>query len=208
MTDYVVKQGDCLSSIAHQFGFTWQKLWNDPSNAELRAKRKNPNVLYPGDVVHIPEIEPKAFRPKTNAWNRYVVQARKAYVRVRLLVNGTPLSSTNVAIAIDDGPSTRARTDDDGTVELAISPDARRSVITLENGLRWVLDLGGLDPLETPTGLQARLRQLGYYFGPVDGLVGPLTEAAVRAFQSIAGLEPTGKIDDATLQRLKAAFGC
>ena len=57
---YTVKQGDCLSSIAHRFGFCdWHVLWDHPSNAAFKAKRKNPNIIYPGDVLFIPVKEPK-----------------------------------------------------------------------------------------------------------------------------------------------------
>jgi lipoprotein-anchoring transpeptidase ErfK/SrfK len=38
--------------------------------------------------------------------------------------------------------------------------------------------------------------------GPMDGLWGPQTRAALRAFQRKAGLPPTGDLDDATLARL------
>jgi hypothetical protein len=34
---YTVREGDCLSSIAHALGFIPDKIWNDDSNAELRA---------------------------------------------------------------------------------------------------------------------------------------------------------------------------
>jgi peptidoglycan hydrolase-like protein with peptidoglycan-binding domain len=37
--------------------------------------------------------------------------------------------------------------------------------------------------------VQRRLQKLGYWAGPVDGVVGPLTEQAVFAIQKAAGLE-------------------
>ncbi len=51
---------------------------------------------------------------------------------------------------------------------------------------------------------QALLRQ-GFEFGPVDGLPGPLSQAALRAFQLRRGLLPTGEADLATLQALGLA---
>ena len=49
-TRYVVKQGDYLAKIARAHGYTdYNALWNAPENQGLRAKRKSPNVLYPGD---------------------------------------------------------------------------------------------------------------------------------------------------------------
>ncbi len=50
---------------------------------------------------------------------------------------------------------------------------------------------------------QARLRNLGYYKGAVDGAFGPATQRAVTMFQSENGLVVTGRLDSQTLQRLK-----
>ena len=41
-------------------------------------------------------------------------------------------------------------------------------------------------------GLQVALRAYGFYGGPVDGVRGPATESAIRAFQREHGLTPDG----------------
>jgi hypothetical protein len=53
--------------------------------------------------------------------------------------------------------------------------------------------------------LQARLRVLGYNPGPVDGLVGARTRAAIRAYERDYGLTVTGEPAGAVLGRLLAA---
>ena len=53
-TAYFVKAGDWLTRIAEEHGSTVSVIWNHPDNAEHRAKRGSPDVLYPGDVLHIP----------------------------------------------------------------------------------------------------------------------------------------------------------
>ena len=45
--------------------------------------------------------------------------------------------------------------------------------------------------------LQKRLKALGFLDDSVDGIYGPRTERAVKRFQSAAGLEKTGTVDDA-----------
>ena len=40
--------------------------------------------------------------------------------------------------------------------------------------------------------------------GPIDGQMGPRTEAALRAFQTEQGQAPNGQLDEATLERLAA----
>jgi len=51
-------------------------------------------------------------------------------------------------------------------------------------------------------GSQQQLVSRGYYRGRVDGKYGSRTTFAVRAFQSSAGLSPTGRLDIETLEAL------
>jgi hypothetical protein len=50
--------------------------------------------------------------------------------------------------------------------------------------------------------VQSVLQEQGYYRGEVDGLVGPLTQEALAAYQSAQGLEPTAAVDQPTLESL------
>lgn len=51
--------------------------------------------------------------------------------------------------------------------------------------------------------IQTALNEAGYTPGPVDGVVGPLTRKGVKEFQKHRDLPVTGKIDGATLRKLK-----
>ena len=51
--------------------------------------------------------------------------------------------------------------------------------------------------------VQAELKDMGYYTGEVDGLLGPLTRQALRDYQSDHGLEVTEAIDEPTLDELQ-----
>ncbi|MGZ3323301.1 MAG: peptidoglycan-binding protein, partial [Xanthobacteraceae bacterium] len=55
--------------------------------------------------------------------------------------------------------------------------------------------------------LQAGLAQLGFAVGDIDSEFGPITSAAVSAFQSAHGLPPTGIADQATQHALASALG-
>lgn len=52
--------------------------------------------------------------------------------------------------------------------------------------------------------LQSRLTSHGFPVGAIDGKIGPVTRAAIRAFQSAKGLPVTGLADDATVKMLRA----
>jgi peptidoglycan hydrolase-like protein with peptidoglycan-binding domain len=50
--------------------------------------------------------------------------------------------------------------------------------------------------------IQQALSDLGYEPGPIDGIVGPRTRAAIRAYQQDAGLPVNGKADEALMASL------
>jgi peptidoglycan hydrolase-like protein with peptidoglycan-binding domain len=59
-----------------------------------------------------------------------------------------------------------------------------------------------MDPAQVVANVQAALQEQGYYHGEVDGILGPETRAGLAEFQSAQGLEPTGTVDEPTLQTL------
>ncbi len=63
----------------------------------------------------------------------------------------------------------------------------------------------GLPPDQVVANVQATLQQQGYYRGEVDGLLGPLTRAAIAGYQRDHGLYMTSAIDRPTLESLGIA---
>ena len=53
--------------------------------------------------------------------------------------------------------------------------------------------------------LQQYLQVLGYFYSPITGYYGAMTQAAVRQFQVTLGLKVTGRADGDTLAALEAA---
>lgn len=66
----------------------------------------------------------------------------------------------------------------------------------------YEFDLRWLDPSAEPTGAQARLHALGFEVGAIDGDAGPRTTDALRTFQLDSGLDPTGELDERTVDAL------
>jgi len=57
-------------------------------------------------------------------------------------------------------------------------------------------------PMNDVAAAQQRLKDRGYYAGPVDGAMGPRTTAALRAYQRDHGLSVTGRLDSPTASAL------
>jgi rare lipoprotein A len=55
---------------------------------------------------------------------------------------------------------------------------------------------------------QEALKVEGFHPGPVDGVVGPRTRQALRAYQAREGLPQTGGLDEATFHRLAPRAPC
>ncbi|WP_415663399.1 L,D-transpeptidase family protein, partial [Rariglobus hedericola] len=53
-------------------------------------------------------------------------------------------------------------------------------------------------PVESWLEAQIALARHGFSSGPIDGVAGAQSAAALRAFQESAGLKPTGRLDDST----------
>lgn len=60
----------------------------------------------------------------------------------------------------------------------------------------------GLPPDQVIVDVQQQLQRDGYYDGPIDGVLGPMTREAVAAFQADNGLSVTSVIDEPTLATL------
>jgi hypothetical protein len=62
-----------------------------------------------------------------------------------------------------------------------------------------------MDPGQVVANVQSALQQEGYYQGEIDGVLGPQTRAALAEYQSAQGIEPTGAVDEPTLETLGMA---
>src|SRR6266700_2511480 len=60
----------------------------------------------------------------------------------------------------------------------------------------------GLTPDRVIVDVQEQLQRDGYYDGPIDGVLGPMTREAIAAFQADNGLAVTSVIDEPTLATL------
>jgi N-acetylmuramoyl-L-alanine amidase len=215
MPNHEVQQGDSLSRIARKYGFVdWKQIYNDPKNEEFRKKRPNPNVIFPGDVVWIPEKQENGRDVSTGKRHTFRVPVAKRILRLRFLdALGEPLANEALTFTVQGKPPVRnKRTDSDGRVEFAVSPDDSGAVINIAERER-LLEFSYLNPVrDTPdegvSGIQARLYNLGYFNGQITGTLDRATAVALAVFQFDHELEMTGDPDDGTLAKLEEAHGC
>jgi N-acetylmuramoyl-L-alanine amidase len=204
MPVHIVRAGECLSQIAHRFGFASAKaLFDLPDNADLKKRRKSPHVLHPGDRVVIPERPPKEIECATGATHTFKVKVPRRKLRVVLEdQDGTPLDG--VAYKLVVGKETfEGETGGDGSIEHDLPIDATDGELEL-NGHSFPVRIGHLNPMaETDdggrSGALSRLANLGFHGDPDD---------AVRAYRRARGLDPDGGLDDALAQKLVKEHGC
>jgi hypothetical protein len=113
--EHVVKDGEYLSLIAADYGFaTYKSIYDHPNNADFKAKRKNPNVLFPGDVVFIPDWETKAVTGATE--KRHCFQLCASPVKLRIIVkdeNDEPIANATFSLTVE-GNTCTVKTDGNG----------------------------------------------------------------------------------------------
>ncbi len=201
-----------MSSIAKEYGFaSWKAIYDHPANADLKASRPNPNALVPGDRVVIPEPIPKTGQYALGAWHEIRVKNTPTVLKIQLRdVKGDTFASAPYTFEIGDDVR-QGTTDGDGVLTENVDPTLSQALVTLRPGnpdypeeLRWQLQLGALDDASTVSGAQGRLRNLGYYSGPVDGRLSEETRFALRGFQRDNGVPITGMLDSATVDKLQA----
>jgi N-acetylmuramoyl-L-alanine amidase len=203
-----VSQGDCFLSIADKYGFFWETLWNHPRNAELKKARKDPAILYPGDVVFVPDKQEKVVSKSTGQMYKFKMKNVPAKLNVRFL-DDEDKPRANLKYVLDiDGKEFKGTTDGNGAINVSIPPGAKSGTIVFEDeDEEYDLFLGYLDPIEKLTGVQARLKGLGYYDGETSDEMNPETEQAIKDFQEANKMEITGQLDDSLRNKLKSVYG-
>jgi len=194
--DYVVRDGDCIASIAKATGHFWETIWNEPANEELREARRDPNVLYPGDRVTIPRREQKQESGATEMRHRFVRRGQPCRLLLHLTDNGRAIANEPFTIDVED-QELSGTTDADGRLEVFVPAQATSAVLHIRER-DYQLNIGYLNPLEAVSGIRARLNNLGYSAGNGGEEMDDLLAAALRQFQADYDLEVTGEPDQAT----------
>lgn len=205
---HTVESGECFESIADKYGYFWETLWNHPGNKELRELRDHHAILLPGDQVYIPDQELKKDQRDTGFRHRFRRKGVPSRLNVQLGADGEPFDNAPYRLIIDNDPPIDGVTDPQGWIRHPLRPSAKQAQITLwpsepvELQIRYRMTLGRMDPIQSLTGVQGRLLNLGYYEGPLDGTESEALTKALELFQADWGIQITGTADQKTRDKL------
>ena len=157
--NHKVRQGDCIDSISYKYGFLPSTVWDFAANSDIKQLRKDGNILQPGDVIIVPDLEERLEScgdQQKHSFKRHGVPAVLRMVFSRLVEpeeeettqstrpydpsdyqDETQTESdpeyeplTNTAYVLNlDGELSDGTSDGEGMVEIPILPDAKKAKV-------------------------------------------------------------------------------
>lgn len=207
----IVKQGDHGAKLAFHAGADAEEVWSHPKNQALRERRSSMDVLYPGDIVHVPSGKRAGKHVQKGTTNRFVATIPKKDVSVTLTTPEGPIANQSYRVEglpqRPGAPPSEGTTDGEGRLTLAIPVITREVTVYFPELHRaFALMVGDMDPVDEPSGIAKRLENLGFSL-PGRTKDGADLTSVLRTFQSKFGLPITGAADPATLEKLSALAG-
>jgi N-acetylmuramoyl-L-alanine amidase len=213
-TTHIVRQGECLSSIAYHYKLaSWRAIYDDPHNADFRQQRPNPNLICPGDRLYIPDLTPREVTIPTGQRHVFVLDIAPAYASICVQdaakepIVDAPYELILGALTLE------GTTDGKGWVRCEIPAWAETGTLKVwmtaegddDDAVEWPIMFGHLDPIDTTSGVKGRLNNLGYSCGPVNDQEDERYDAAVRRFQHEHELAVDGIVGPKTGSALSKA---
>ena len=168
--EHIVHEGEHLAGIAAENGFqTLDAILDHPENAEFKKLRENPLLLVAGDRIFIPDPEPKDESASTE--QRAVFQLAGLGLELHAKVVDQGFTAFSGDVALKAGGSTIPMKPNGEVFEAFLDPSLKAATLqfpvsaTERKRPPINLEPGRLDPLDTLSGLQQRLNNLGYFAG-------------------------------------------
>jgi N-acetylmuramoyl-L-alanine amidase len=187
MPKHVVRQGECLSSIAAHYGLTsWKAIYDYPPNAAMKQARPNPNLIYPGDTFEIPAIAPKTAPAKTGKAD-FKVKVPKVKLMLRLRdVHGAPIKAAKYKLQVE-ATAVEGVTDGQGALAQPLQPRAKLAMLEVELPPPPAAAPPPADGLDLPKETFAVADE------PVDTFAEPPPETAVQWRLALGALDPVAQ---------------
>ncbi len=193
MSTYTVKQGDSTVSLSERHGLFAHSIWDHPANQKLATRRSNMNELLPGDEIFIPELQTKRHKVAAGKFHKFRRKGIPAKLVLQIAYLGIPRAEQEYVLEVQ-GQTIEGVTDDRGVLEAFVPPQAREGVVVIgPDRFELTVRFGHQDPHDEFSGIQGRLRNLGYLTEDPSGTLDPPTRAAIVDFETRHGLTTTGK---------------
>ncbi len=222
---YVIQPRDTVLTIALMHEVEAKLIKDHPKNAEIfKDKKRDDHMLAPGEIVYIPLPEPPKPVVSPKATNSFVAKIPMVHLHLCFQSEKGALEEEEFLIECpavelltkkrDKEEPLEDKLDGEGKISLKVPALTRSFIIEFpKRHIEHEVWVGGLDPLDERSGVNARMLHLGYL--PLDQeLKDPFifeTETAEREtlknFQKAFGLEPSGFMDQPTQDALKEAHG-
>lgn len=210
---HIVEQGDWLSKLAVWYGFDkWETIWNAPENEGVRKKR-NPNVIYPGDEIWIPATASKEESASTEKRHRFEIKGKDDEISIVLQDDkSTARSGVKYEFNLNAKTLGKGSTAGDGKAHSKVPRQHDPAFLRVDKHSVH-LHIGHLNPMDADTpdkgvsGVQARLNNLGLRAGPEDGVLGPRTQRSILLFQKLEKIKEDGMITDDLRAKLRERHG-
>lgn len=204
--EITARLGDTLRAIAAREGVPPDVVWGHEKNKGIRD-RGHPDLVYPGDVVFVPLPAEKTVQGQTGGVVAATMTVPPVPLKLRIHVNGVP--AEGVACVPSFAPEEEKKTEKGGKLELELPGGVGTFTLRVVLPPPEKQDGEEKDPppylaprreltflvghLENDVALlQARLTNLGFHCGRIDGKLGKRTRGALRRFQKAFGLERNG----------------
>lgn len=225
---HIVKQGECISSIAFEYGLLRDDIWEHPDNSDIKEKRVYPFVLMEGDPIIIPDVDRrmisvgqnKGIYCRTGSSHELVIVPPTEPFEITIENDdGSPRANTKYVLFVNTlngnyQESMDGKTTGGGEIKVRIPPNASEVEIWVGGEPNWErinVVLGTMDPVKETSGIQGRLNNLGYFCGEADGEMGDMMRSAIQSFQEHHGLKIMGdnddKVDPKTLAKIEEEHG-
>lgn len=199
--DHVVRDGDCISSIAKQKGHFWETIWNDPGNSDLKSARQDPNVLLPGDRVTVPDLRPKQEPGATEEHHRFRRKGEPAKLRIRLVKEPDTEQAEQQGEYTERYEGSTTITEDPDPVEQTVEDEPRANVPYLLDidGERYEGSTDADGSLEVPMPGSARRGKL---------ILNPGTQDEEEFMLQLGHLSPVSEVVGVKQRLANLTFDC
>jgi len=199
-TEHVIRQGECILSIATQYGHKWETIWDAPENKELKKERKHPGVLLPGDKISIPDIKLKSASLATGS--RHTVKIARNLITVKIRLTQPPPPAK-------EDPTGGKASPDQKTVTVDDPPPPETKPDEPRKGVPFQVLVDGFKKASGSSDGDGNIEfQLSPEVTEAELVVEPGTPKELRVPLALGGLDPVTTVSGAKQRLYNLGFDC